>query len=410
MKIHFAPAALLATLIFTFSTNAGAADREKLLYSFSGISDGYYPDSGLVADSAGNLYGTTYYGGSACSNKGCGTVFELSPTSSGGWTKTVLYEFTDGADGGYPTGDLVFDGSGNLYGEAHSGGGPFYSGAIFQLSPNSTGGWTESVVYSFSGDQDGALPYGGLTFDAAGNLYGTTVYGGLANSQCAISCGTVFELSPSHSGGWTESTVYSFTGANDGYWPLSNLTLDANGQLYGTTSRGGRYDDGVVYRLAPSAAGWRFDLLYTFKGQGGYGPQSGVVLDRQGNLYGTAMFSTNGYGLVYKLAPANSFQWKESVLYRFTNGNDGSWPTASLIIDASGNLYGTTVGFTVPGTAYKITRSQSGHKFQLLHSLGQCGAPLLRDKAGNLFGTTEVGGQKYGIGYGSIFELSPVAP
>src|ERR1700735_886645 len=157
--------------LLCLSIVAGATDKQTILYSFKGKTDGSDPESGLVADAAGNLYGTTYKGGGICN---CGTAFELSPSSSGGWTETILHVFTAGDDGAYPFGSMIFDDKGNLYGETVVVGGAAYSGTIFELSPNATGSWTETILHSFSGAPDGREPSGGLVFDAAGNLYGTT--------------------------------------------------------------------------------------------------------------------------------------------------------------------------------------------------------------------------------------------
>jgi len=198
------------------SITAGATDKQTILYSFNGKSSGNTPMGGLVADAAGNLYGTTAYGGaniSQClwSTKGCGTVFELSPNSSGGWTETVIYSFTGGNDGAFPEGNLIFDAKGNLYGVAARGGAS-YDGTVFELSPSSSG-WTETTLHTFTGEPDGDGPLGGLGMDAGGNLFGTTLYGGV-DACNTLACGTVFEVSPNSDGTWTETVIHAFTGSD----------------------------------------------------------------------------------------------------------------------------------------------------------------------------------------------------
>jgi uncharacterized repeat protein (TIGR03803 family) len=280
--------------LLCLSIIAGATDKQTILYSFKGKGDGAGPESALVSDAAGNLYGTTYHGGSSCD---CGTAFELSPNSGGGWTKTILHIFTEGNDGAWPFGALVLDSNGNLFGETVVGG-PADSGTVFELSPNSTGGWTETILYAFKGAPDGREPSGGLVFDASGNLYGTTFYGGTGNSVNCISifgCGTAFELSPS-AGGWIETVLYDFTASTDGNWPSCALIIDNSGNLYGTASRGGNYGAGTVFQLSPSSDGWTFAALYSFTDASGEGqdPEAGLLLDHVGNLYGTTVYSVGG--------------------------------------------------------------------------------------------------------------------
>ena len=216
-------------------THSGSGWTEQPLYAFTGTPDGATPYAGLVLDSAGNLYGTTTAGGLF----GQGTVFELSPSGSG-WTEQVLYNFQGGSDGSFPTGGLIFDQSGNLYGstnEGGSGGG----GTVFELTP-SGGGWTYNLLYSFTGNT-GCGPFANLGLDGAGNVYGTTLCDGANNA------GNVFELTPS-GGGWTYSSLHDFTNGSDGGYPYSNVTFDAAGNLYGTASRGGR-GVGLVWEITP---------------------------------------------------------------------------------------------------------------------------------------------------------------
>src|ERR1035441_332430 len=229
--------AIIAATLFVTSTWATA--QEKVLHNFNNNgTDGTNPRAGLIFDAAGNLYGTTENGGT----NGVGTVFELTPTAGGGWTETVLYSFCSQAnctDGYQPWAGLIFDAAGNLYGTTVYGGTAdttcSYCGTVFELTPNGSGGWTETVLHSFGDGTDGFYPSAGLIFDAAGNLYGTTAMGGTYDYPWD---GTVFELTPAAGGGWTEKVLYSFGGGTDGYWPEAGLIFDAAGNLYGTTYSG----------------------------------------------------------------------------------------------------------------------------------------------------------------------------
>jgi uncharacterized repeat protein (TIGR03803 family) len=298
------------------------------LYSFQGGNDGANPEARVTVGPDGNLYGTTAGGGGS----GWGTVFKLQPSPTAcktalcPWTETVLYRFSGGSDGGYPLAELVFDHAGNLYGTATYGGDQnCYDGCgvVYKLTP-SGGGWTESVLYSFTGGTDGSNPEAGLIFDPAGNLYGTASGGG-SNGN-----GTVYQLTPSGSG-WTEKTIYSFTGGSDGGTPQASPVLDPAGNLYGTSTA-------AVYELSPSGGGWTFSVLYNLTG-----PTGALFLDASGNLYGGD--PKGGYykgGSIFKLAPSNG-SWTPTLLYQFTGYGDGDDPIG-VVRDAKGNLYGTTGG------------------------------------------------------------------
>jgi hypothetical protein len=343
---------------------------ETVLYVFKGnaSNDGASPYGGLVMDSAGNLYGTTGYGGTGdCvllgSKLGCGTVFELSPPKEkgGAWTETVLYSFPTAKQGYVPAGDLVFDSAGDLYGATIFGGGygttcdTFYQycGAVFKLSPPKTRGgkWTEKVLHSFKGGTDGANPNGGLVLDGKGAVYGTTSSGGNqgCKSDSGIGCGTAFELNPSTKtrGTWTEEILHRFTGGNDGGGPDGDLIFDAKGSLYGTAAGGGSGSNGVVFRLAQSNGGhWTETVLYTFTGGAdGTNPGSGVIFDRSGNLYGTALGGSAFGGVVFRLRPPKrGSSWLLTVVYNFAGAPDAAYPEARLIFDKIGTLYSTTQG------------------------------------------------------------------
>jgi uncharacterized repeat protein (TIGR03803 family) len=316
---------------------------EKVLYSFVGGLDGANPYGGLVADTHGNLYGTTKNGGAGQGGTGVGTVFKLTRGAGGTYTESVIYAFKGnyhGVDVALPFGGVVLDAAGNLYGTGWVGGGCF-AGGVFKLAPSGTG-WAESLIHNFhctSGD--GANPLAGLVFDRAGNLYGTTGQGGAAT----CSCGTVFELRPSPNGIWTEQVVHTFTNGSDGSTPVSVLALDAAGNLYGTNSAGTIYNGGVVFELSRSGIGWTFTPLYTFTRQeDGGNPQAGVIFDSHGNLYGTTPTGggINMNGTVFELTAGSGGSWDYGVLWNFLTG--GADPTDSLIFGPGGNLYGTTYG------------------------------------------------------------------
>ncbi len=263
-----------------------------MLYNFAGNGDGNKP-IGLVFDHAGNLYGTTSGGGAY--NEG--TAYELSP-SQGGWTKTILHSFGLDADGITPYRSvMIFDNAGNLYGSTYFGG-TFNAGTIFQLQPSGSG-WTENVIYNFTGNSDGRFPYSGLIIDQSGNLYGTTTDAGSGGG------GTVFELSPS-GGGWTYSVLYSFTGSlGDSCGPAYALAMDAAGNLYDTTECDGAHAFGNIFKLTNTGGSWTYSSLYDFTGSSdGYFPISGVAFDTSGNVYGTTYYGgTNNAGVIWKITP-----------------------------------------------------------------------------------------------------------
>jgi uncharacterized repeat protein (TIGR03803 family) len=254
--------------------------------------DGAWPLAGLIFDAARNLYGTTSSGGTY----GGGTVFELTPAADGVWTEKVLHSFDNGTDGANPYAGLIFDAAGNLYGTTFYGGTYNY-GAVFELTPAGGGVWTEKVLHNFNyNGTDGALPYAGLIFDAARNLYGTTLEGGTYYS------GTVFELTPAAGGVWTEKVLHNFNNnGTDGGTPYAGLIFDAARNLYGTTAGGGTYYSGTVFRV--NANGGRVQVLYSFgNGTDAANPYAGLIFDAAGNLYGTTFYGgTYNYGTVFKI-------------------------------------------------------------------------------------------------------------
>ncbi len=309
------------------------------LYKFAGGNDGATPRSGIVIGPDGGLYGLTYAGGGiGCGGKGCGTVFKLKKMCPiCGWTETVLYRFTGGSDGAEPVGTLLFDASGSLYGTTVTGGNLSRCwltgcGTVFKLAPSGPGNWRQSVLYQFVGHEDGTFPDGGVISDAAGNLYGTTCCGSSRNS------GTVFELTP-QGGGWSERILYAFNGSTDGNEAVTGLMFDGSGNLYGSTVLGGTAHGGTVFKLAPVGGSWDFSVLYNLNGN--LGPYGNLTMDAAGNLYGTAIQDgQNRSGAAFKLAPSGG-SWTYTSFHDFTNGMDGGLPVSSLVPNSSGKLYGT---------------------------------------------------------------------
>ena len=329
----------------------------------------------------------------------------LAPDAGAASKYKVLHAF-NGKDGGStPYGGVIFDAAGNLYGTTYEGGAQGL-GTVFKLASNADQDWTETVLYSFNGS-DGGASYAGLIFDGAGNLYGTTGGGG------AHDWGTVFKLVPNADGSWTESVLHSFDGNGDGGFPTAGLIFDAAGNLYGTTQLGGNLrvcggqGCGVVFELQPGSNGsWTESVLHSFNPNDGYITGGGVIFDTAGNLYGTT-FGGGGYnhdslGTVFKLTPNADGSWKQSVLHVF-NGSDGGLSQAGLVFDAAGNLYGTTY----LGTVFKLTPNADGKwTVSVLHRFAASAptAGLIFDAAGNLYSTTSLGGS---ADDGVAFELSP---
>jgi len=328
------------------------------------------------------------------------------PPSAQGQTFTVLHSFKGGTDGADPVASVILDKAGNLYGTTESGG-PFSSGTVFKV--DKTG--KESVLYSFSGGADGAIPLAGLVRDSAGNLYGTTEHGGDLTCGSGVGCGTVFKLDKTDK----ETVLYSFINGADGSEPVAGVILDKAGNLYGTTQYGGPFSSGTVFKVDTTG---KETVLYTFTGgrggKDGYFPE-GLIGDAAGNLYGITQFGGNfSFGTVFKLDGTG----KETVLYRFTGGADGVYPAAGVIADAAGNLYGTTqYGGSVNcfgdgcGTVFKLDKTG---KETVLYSFtgGTDGASpvagLVRDSAGNLYGTATFGGDPLcSGGCGVVFKIAP---
>ncbi|HEY5047971.1 MAG TPA: choice-of-anchor tandem repeat GloVer-containing protein [Rhizomicrobium sp.] len=417
-----------ALMLATFLPLAGAqaASSEKVLYEFKGQSDGDFPSGVLIADGAGNFYGTAGYGGDlSCKNNnrngsGCGVIFKLTPTG----TESVLHAFTGLPDGSGPAGGLIADSAGNFYGTTANGGIGEESfcktgcGTVFRLTP----GGKEKVLYAFTAGTDGYGPVGGVIVDSAGNLYGTTIDGG-SNEHCgsdSFGCGTVFKLTA----GGTESLLHVFMGGSqsDGAFPAGRLISDSSGNLYGTTGAGGSTDScgtawegcGTVFKLTPDGTE---TLLHAFAGgsDGAY-PAGALIEDGSGNLYGTTVAGgssdncgegAHGCGTVFKISSNGT----ETILHAFAGGSDGAYPLGALFTDSAGNLYGETgaggstktckLGLLPKasgcGTVFEISSTGTEtvlHVFKGSKASDGAypGAGLIADSAGNLYGSTAGGG------------------
>jgi hypothetical protein len=385
-----------------FTTYLADAQTETVLYNFAqgqGI-----PTSLLTPDGKGNFYGTTFTGGDTVQS--AGAAFELSPNGSGGWNETILYSFCSApncADGAYPKySNLIFDKNGNLYGTASQGGATGCVGAVgcgVVFELSEVGtSWKETVIYSFRGEEDSANPVNGLIMDSAGNLFGTTYNPNNLKDK------TVFELSPS-SGGWTERVIYS---AGKGY---AGLTMDAAGNIFGAASS-------TVFELSPNGNGtWNPSVIHTFPGapKDGKDAEGTLAFDKTGNLYGTTTGGGIGPGTVYKLSPGENGQWSEEILYSFRGGKiDGADPYAGIVFDSYGNIFGTTYsgGESNDGTVFElmapIAAGSYSEKVLWSFDVGDGAYPyagLTLDDARNLYGTASFGGSNEA---GVIFEVTPL--
>lgn len=414
-NIHWALAILV---LLSISATRTWAQTEKVLHNFGASGDGASPHGGLVFDNSGNLYGTTPAGGSNDCPYGCGIVFELNPNMDGSWSESILYDFQGGGTGFNSNGPLIFDRHGNLYGMANCSSIDCGSPVVFKLMSGSGGSWTEFILYTLGWQQCGTLNCQGLSFDSTGHLDGMTragetdgtlfrlsqvssrewhevlvhvFYGGGADGLTpngplvfddgdngygttsdggSNQLGSVFAVKAGHQG-WTGSlflpVLYSFRGGTDGATPYGGVIFDSAGNLYGTTWDGGSANKGTVFKLTHNSDGiWSESVVYSFQGGGdAAGPNSTLNFDTAGNLYGSAGGGAYGHGAVFMLTPSAGGQWTESVVYSFTGGLDGDGPIGGIILDAAGNLYGTTEnGGAYPscqnepfcgGVAYEIT-------------------------------------------------------
>jgi uncharacterized repeat protein (TIGR03803 family) len=330
--------------VYKLTAGQNGTWTESVIHNFNpNNGDGIAPQAGLAIDAAGNLYGTTWGGGGTGPGR-FGTVFKLAPGAGGTWSETILHAFLQYE--GRPMSQPILDRAGNLYGTS---AGEETPGVVWQLTPNRDGGWTETVLHTFTGD-DGFGPAAGVTLDVAGNLYGTTEEGG------RYSLGVVYKLFHTPSGMWIETVLHHFTGGSDGAYPASTVVLDAHGNIYGTTFGGGNHNCefgcGVAFELSsPGVGGWLLTTLYIFTGGAdGANPEAGMTFDSTGDLYGTTTFGGNlqicgaGCGTVFKLAPSGNGQWLETVLEAFPDGPDGDAPYGGVVFGPGSDLYGTTSG------------------------------------------------------------------
>jgi uncharacterized repeat protein (TIGR03803 family) len=390
-----------------------AGPVEKVIHSFD-ISDGEFPEGGLVADAAGNLYVTGVIGGPfKCT---CGTVVELSPptTAGGDWTETVIYSFRGDIDGYNPYGTLTFDERGNLYGTTAGG-----AGGVFELSPPATSGaaWTETTLWTF--DQDGTggnHPLGKVVIDGDGNLYGTTQQGG------SHAGGVVFELiNPKTLGGtWEERVLHSFGAfAADGIHPAPSLLL-RGGDLYGTTTEGGANSDGTVFQLLRKPGLWTENILHNFTGNDGSYPYGQLIVDDAGNIYGSATFGGEvgcQCGAVYELSPPAiaGDPWQEVTLYSFTGKADGRNIYGGLWRNKLGELYGTGQqgSHRTDGSIFELkppTAAGESWTFVFLHDFGNYVGDGISPYSGLTFSNGALYGTTYGggaIGAGTVFSIVP---
>lgn len=435
-------AATVLFLLMLLSSPGTAQNAYTVIHDFTGA-DGLYPWGDLISDASGNLYGEMALGDLAeCGELGCGNVFELSGSAGGGWKRTILHSFA-AAEGWEPSGGLVFDAKGNLYGVTIYGGS-HNRGVAFELSPGANGVWTETVLHSFGGAGDSSGPWGRPVLDASGNLYGTTSSGGLTGA------GAVWELSPHSNETWSETILYGFTGGSDGGSPYTALIFDTAGNLYGTTSAGGdktvyicglNGGCGVAFKLSKNASGlWSETVIHTFDGADGWFSE-GFISDDAGNLYSVTGDGGNftgcggfGCGVVYELSPNGNSGWAETLLHVFQPGSlgyggpGGSSPVG-ITFDSGGNLYGSTfyggnyesdcgLALTGCGVIFKLSRNSSGawaetivHAFTGGADGGTPQSNVIFDIDGNLLGTG-TSGPAYNTcitagGCGVAFEIKP---
>jgi uncharacterized repeat protein (TIGR03803 family) len=406
-----APLAMVFMLTVV-ATQPAQAQTFGVLHNFTGGQDGANPAAGLTLDKAGNLYGTAVYGGTGCAPDGCGTVFQLKHKGAG-WVFNPLYSFVSG-DGIYPLARVIFGPSSVLYGTTSDTDENGNWGTAFNLRPPATAcpgvfcSWSETLLYVFQGATDGANPGGGdLLFDQAGNIYGTTTSGGNSTGN-----GVVYELTPRSGGGYTESPLYAFSGS-DGAYPYNGVVLDTAGNLYGTTAGGGLGNAGTVFELTKAAGGsWTESCSYSFQdGSDGAYPYAGLIFDQSGNLYGaTTSGGSAGGGTVFELTPGASCNWTLNIIKSFDYPDCGPWGT--LVMDGAGNLYGTTRcgGGQEAGDVFELTYSGGAWTYDELYDFtggndgGEPYGSVALDANGNLYGTASAGGSE---GFGVVWEFTP---
>jgi uncharacterized repeat protein (TIGR03803 family) len=402
---------ILLLVVATFSAIASAGTTFQIVYTFIGGNNASQPSTPLTVDGAGRLYGDSYFGGgtTACNTNGCGTVFQLVP-KNGHWAEQVLTNFPGSTYGPYASAPLVLDNAGNIYGigtdEYPNSDGQFVTGQLFELV-NSDGSYTVTTLHYFIlGDTDAEYLEPGLVRDHEGNLYGSSNGGGSSNQ------GTVFEFSPNGDGTWTETLIFEF-GAVKSFGPVGPMTIDKDGNLYGVTDLGGDYALGGIYRLSKESGTWNFREIYDFPPTSGFNSPDpgGLVADDAGNLYVNTQYEGSGVGSLFKLVPTQGY-WTYSLIHSFTGATDGGYPSGALAVDSSGNVYGTTFvgGLYGNGTVFEFTPGASGKWTEtVLYNFrgtadGSYPDGVIRDSAGNLYGTTNNGGAGFD---GIVFEITP---
>lgn len=410
MRRLFSLLLLPMSISLVLTTASAQTGTYKVLHNFTSGNDGSSPVTSLALDSAGNIYGLTGDGGTSLDCPfygGCGTAFEMSQ-KNGRWALTPIAQFSS-LNGNLPDaiGPIVVDSKANIYWAFSEGGDPGCDCGSVEKLTRSGGIWSETTLHAFlAGATDGHNPQSGLVKDAAGNLYGSTLYGGPNNY------GILYQLSPAAGGAWTYNVIYQFTSQLDGAAPSGSLASDPAGNIYGTTTGGGLYGYGTVFKLSPSSSGWTLTTIYNFTLDfGNQQTQQGIAIDSKGSLYGVTQ---NGgeyqLGTVYQLTPTVGF-WNQTVLHTFTGNNDGAFPRGPLTIDQSGAVYGTAEfgGIHEFGTVFKLVRGKSGQwNAHALHSFGGTDGNLAIngvtiDQSGNLFGSTISGGT---LGFGVVFEIT----
>ncbi len=426
------------------------AQTYTVLHNFSNGTDGGSPESMLTMDAAGNLYGTTLYGGTGNGGAGYGTVFEMFK-NNGSWNLFTIYDFQGDSgnnDGAGPYSRVVFGPGGNLYGTTIAGGGGESNGCadfgydgcgtVFTLRPpyrNGGGGanaghqgatesaseppikicvglcqWNEAVIFRFVNGPGGVYPFGGVAFDAVGDMYGTTQLDGVGFQD-----GIVYELKITTNNGWAESVLYSFEGGTTGGNPYDTLVLDSSGNLYGSARSGGNPGDpqGLLFELSHTGSGWMENVIHDLAGSDGAQPFGGLIFDGSGNLYGTTSCGGTGNGgTVFELSPSGG-GWQLNLLYSFTGSCQGG-PADSLTMDSSGNLYGTTYkdGAHSLGSVFKLTHSHGTWTYTDLHDFAggadgcEPNGGVVLDSQGDIYGTT-TGCGTYPNEYGTVWEITP---
>lgn len=352
---------LFLTMLLLAASATLSAQTGATLYTFTGTPDGAWPEGGLTVGPDGAFYGPTQYGGANT----FGTVFRVSQTN-GTWSESIIYSFADVNDGAGPIGPITFDAAGNIYGTT-AFGMPYEKGTVFKLSPGANG-WTPTLLYGFTGGADGNQPETGVTFDKAGNIYGTTYFGGTGY-------GVLYKLAPNADGSWSESVIHTFGAyTGDALFPSSGVLIDAAGNLYGAAYEGGANFKGAIYQFSPNADGsWTENILYSFTGKADGAAPNSLIFDKLGNLYGSAGgggirtgvcdTGVGGCGTIFRLAPSAGGTYTLNRLYSF-DGTTGETPT-HLAFDSAGNLYGTTQngGANNSGVTFELKRGSTGQRW-----------------------------------------------